>query len=543
MDLLLDIYGFLAVVLHGLLLTAQAIALGGIAFLFLLAMPMAREFGESGPVMRRRCAHLLRWSAITGTVVAATSLAFQVSLLMATLDQSLGRSLTASFGISGLVEVVSSGAIAVLAGRPGKDRTVLLVAAFVLLAAAVATTHAMARIEGRALPLLLTALHRVAGATWIGAIPYFLIALTTCPQRWREIGARFSSVAMVSVAVLAASGLALSVPYVGSFEALYGTSYGVMLCLKVALFAGLLFLGGMNFLTVRLSGRGPSAPKRLQRFAEAEIGIGISVFFCAASLTSLPPATDLTQDRVSLAEYVEALAPRWPSLRTPDAASLAIPMLQARLDAETAAREAEPQPAFVPGAGLPPPRNAADIAWSEYNHHWAGILVLTVALLALAERTGRAPWARNWPLLFVLLAVYLEYRDELQNGSVTLLDSLRDPEAVQHRVVYCVGAAFGLFEWAVRTGRLRQPLAPLAFPTLTGIGATLLATHSHALANVKEVLLIEVTHIPIVLLGIAASSSRWLELRLDPPEGRIAGWVWPFCFLMIGVLLLMYREA
>jgi putative copper resistance protein D len=542
-DLLLDIYGFLAVVLHGLLLTAQAVTLGGIAFLLLLTVPMALKFGESGSVMRRRGARLLRWSAITGTVAAATSLAFQVSLLMATLDQSLGQSLTASFAICGLVEVVSSGVIILLAGRSSRAHSVLLVAAFVLLAADVATTHAMARTEDRALPLLLTALHRVAGATWIGAIPYFLIALTTCPKRWREIGARFSSIAMVSVVILAASGLALSIPYVGSFEALYGTSYGVMLCLKVALFAGLLLLGGMNFLTVRSPRSGPATPKRLQRFAEAEIGIGISVFFCAASLTSLPPATDLTQDRVSFAEYAEALAPRWPSLRTPDAASLAIPMLQSRLDAEAAARRAEPQPAFVPGAGLPPPRNAADIAWSEYNHHWAGILVLTVALLALAERTGKAPWARNWPLLFILLAVTLEYRDELQGGRVNLLDSLRDPEAVQHRAIYSLVAAFGLFEWAVRTGRLRQPLAPLVFPILTGVGATLLATHSHALANVKEVLLIEVTHMPIALLGIAAASSRWLELRLDSPESRIAGWVWPSCFLMIGALLLTYREA
>src|SRR5262245_46700869 len=68
-----------------------------------------------------------------------------------------------------------------------------------------------------------------------------------------------------------------------------------------------------------------------------------------------------------------------------------------------------------------------------------------------------------------------------------------------------------------------------SFPILTGIGATLLVAHSHDLANVKEVLLIEVTHMPIALLGITAAWFRWIELRLRPPEGGIAGWVWPLC--------------
>jgi putative copper resistance protein D len=37
--------------------------------------------------------------------------------------------------------------------------------------------------------------------------------------------------------------------------------------------------------------------------------------------------------------------------------------------------------------------------------------------------------------------------------------------------------------------------------------------------------------------------SRWLERRLAPVEGRIAGWVWRGCFVMVGLVLLAYREA
>ena len=55
--------------------------------------------------------------------------------------------------------------------------------------------------------------------------------------------------------------------------------------------------------------------------------------------------------------------------------------------------------------------------------------------------------------------------------------------------------------------------------------------------------MIELTHTPLALLGVTAGWSRWLELRLDPPAARVAAWVWPVCFALVGVVLLAYREA
>ena len=114
----------------------------------------------------------------------------------------------------------------------------------------------------------------------------------------------------------------------------------------------------------------------------------------------MPPAVDLTQDRVSWHEIVERNTPEWPRLSSPDHDALALPALQAKLDAEAAHHSAAPQAAFVPGSGDLPPRNAADIAWSEYNHHWAGLFVVAIGLLALLQRAGLR-WARHWPLLFL----------------------------------------------------------------------------------------------------------------------------------------------
>lgn len=50
------------------------------------------------------------------------------------------------------------------------------------------------------------------------------------------------------------------------------------------------------------------------------------------------------------------------------------------------------------------------------------------------------------------------------------------------------------------------------------------------------------THVPLALLGMTFASARWLELRLAPAEGAIAGWVWRSCFLLVGLFLVLYRE-
>jgi putative copper resistance protein D len=352
---------------------------------------------------------------------------------------------------------------------------------------------------------------------------------------------------MVAVAAIALSGVAMGFAYIDSLEAIYGTAYGVMLSTKVAMFCGLLGFGFMNFRIGEKLRRNADAPVlRMRRFAEVELGIGLTVFFAAASLTSLPPATDLRDQRVTVAEIVERMAPQMPSLTSPDHATLAIPALQAQLDAQ-AARESRPAPAaFVPGAGVPPPSNAADLLWSAYNHHWAGIFVLAMGLLGLIEKSRYGRWARHWPLLFIGLAAFLLVRSDPEVwplGDVGVLDSLRDPEVLQHRIFVLLIVAFGLFEWGVRIGKIKSPNAALVFPLMTGIAAALLLTHSHSLGNTHQELLIEWTHTPLALLSIAAAWARWLEIRLQPDEATIPSWTWRICFVLIGLLLLDYREA
>ncbi len=92
-----------------------------------------------------------------------------------------------------------------------------------------------------------------------------------------------------------------------------------------------------------------------------------------------------------------------------------------------------------------------------------------------------------------------------------------------------------------------KPWARLVFPLLCAGGGAVLLTHSHAIANLKDQLLIELTHTPLALAGIVAGWARWLELRLDPRTKpiawRIAHWLWPRVLHLVGLMLLNYREA
>lgn len=548
MELLVDLFGYLSIIVHGLTILSQSMALGGVLFLIGLTRPL--DLPEIGDTAGR----IAGYAAIGLCLSEFATVALQAAVLMATVDLPLLNVLSASFAIAGMVKMAAAALLAVLLLRPARPAPSAMLAALVAVAllAATLTTHAAARMSGRTVLLLVEGLHQFGAAIWIGGLPCFLMALRRVrdPLLFRRIGNRYSRLSMIGVACILASGLIMSLAYIGDWAGLYGTAFGVMVGAKIAMFLMLLALGAGNYLLLERLRADPATPTlRLRRFAEVEFGLGIAIFFAAASLTSVPPAVDLSQDRASWSEIVARNTPEWPRLTSPDHDALALPALQAKLDQEAKAHAARPQEAFTPGSGELPPRNAADIAWSEYNHHWAGLFVALVGILALANRAGVRP-ARHWPLVFIGLGIFLLIRSDPETwpmGDIGFFESLRDIEVFQHRAVVLLVFVFALFEWRVRTGNLGDRWPVLVFPLLCASGGILLLTHSHAISNVKEQLLIEITHTPLALFGLMAGWGRWLEIRLDPRLNptvwRVAGWAWPVCILLCGLLLLNYREA
>lgn len=559
MALLIDLFGYLSVIVHGLVILTQSVALGSVFFLAGLARPFAGELGIDGPVLERRVARVAGWSALGLVAAEGAYIGMQVAVIASTTGLSVGGVIGADFAVAGLVKIAAALLIAgllLLRGRAAP--TVLLLAlCLVALAAATLTTHAAARVEGRGPLLLVEGLHQFGAAIWIGGIPVFLMMLGRLQDGtgWRRVGARFSRMSMVGVGSILLSGTVMSLAYIGDVWGIYGTAYGVMVGAKIALFGMLLCLGLGNFLVVERLRRSPASPVlRMRRFAEAEIGIGFTLFFAAASLTSVPPAIDLSADRVTLSEIVERYRPVVPRLSSPDHDTLGVSKLQSQLDREAGEEKKPSSSAFVPGSGELPPRNASDIAWSEYNHHWSGIFVLAAGFLALLAQAGIRP-ARHWPLLFIGLGFFLFIRSDPEVwplGQIGLIESLRDVETLQHRAFLVLIFGFAIFEWRVQRRGIaseagRAGWQPLVFPLVAALGGALLLTHQHAISDVKDQLLIELSHTPLALAGVMAGWARWLELRLDPERDRtlrrVAGWTWPACLVVVGLILLLYREA
>jgi copper resistance protein D len=543
---LLGVFGFLVILLRASILCFQTIAVGGIVFLLVVAR--GPQFGQESwldPATR-----LIRWSALALALAQVSFVISNTLVLTSSADLSIAEALGANYVIAGVIAIAAG--LVVFLWRGGLNRVnPLLVPAALMIVSSVMTSHSASRIEDRYGLAAFTTVHYLATASWIGGLPFLLFVTkhSTNLDVLTRVSQRFSRLAQISVALLFAAGLGLSVWFVGSWNAIYGTAYGVMVSTKLILFGCLLLLGAANYFLVRAMGAGardPDAKISLIRFAEVEIGIGLTVILAAASLTSQPPGVDLTQDRVTLHEIARRYAPRMPRLSSPDLKQLAGSSNEIRRRAEAEGRKLPS--AFVPGGGALSVNTPADIAWSEYNHCWAGIFVLLTGLLALLSRNEHFAWAKMWPLVFLGLAVFLFLRSDPENwplGPNGFWESFLVSEVLQHRVAVVLVITFATFQWRVENNRVQSHAAALVFPAVCALGGVILLTHTHALSNVKEQLLIELSHTPLAILAVIAGWSRWLELRLPQSIGtrKYLAWVWPVCFIMIGLILMGYHEA
>ena len=316
-------------------------------------------------------------------VTEICSVAANSAILIGSTNMRLAEIAGANFWTSGILVITGAVTVAALV-RTSLARIVCPIACTMILAGSVMASHAVARLEHRGVLVCLTLVHHLAGAAWIGGLPYLLVALRRSNDS-REAGiiiSRFSRLAMLSVLMLTGAGAALALMYAGSVAATTGTTYGVMLLSKVVLTLLLLVFGAMNFRIVRAVRRGGSpALLPLRRFTEAEVGIGMTVLLAAASLTSTPPAIDVLARGVTPAEIAQRMAPRWPRMVTPALSELspAKPL--------TASWNSATPDSSVPGQSVQS-NTAADIAWSEYNHHWAGLVVLATGIPVSALRGG-----------------------------------------------------------------------------------------------------------------------------------------------------------
>ena len=522
------------VLLRALGLLGQALVLGGAVFGLAVLRPWLTGAADAS-VLRRHVVRLVRAGGLLLLAAQATALLLTLSSVADEaawpLADFLATPLAQASGLRVTAGLAALGAAAWIARRPRADGPWLALLAAGLAAAGTAawTSHATARLDGREALLAVDVIHQVASAVWGGALVHLtVLVLARGDVAWPAGALRaFSRVAQVAVAALGASGFLLALVYVGDPGALIGTAYGGMLLAKTALVIGLLALGAANFRAVRrLPPTRTMLPVRLGRFVEVEAGLAVTLLFVAASLGSAPPGVDIVRDRATAAEIAARFAPRWPAFSTPSFTELAS---AAAIDDPLA------------------PRTAADIAWSEYNHNVAGAFVLFIGILAALHRLAGVAWARHWPLVFLALSAFLLLRTDPNawplSPTQTFWGSLVDPEILQHRALALLPGALGAFEWLVLERRLAAPGWARVAPLLMAVGGGLLLAHAHPLVGVKESYLMEVTHLPLGLLGVLIGWTRWLELRLPAVDRRIPARIWPPALALVGLLLVLYREG
>jgi copper transport protein len=143
-------------------------------------------------------------------------------------------------------------------------------------------------------------LHVAAASVWLGGLVALGLALLHPGDR-APLLRRFSNVALISVAVLAATGVIGAFAELRSVDQVWATGYGRLLIVKSALFASLVAIGWLNRyrLVPRLSLDG------LRRSVAVELALFVGLVAAVALLTDLQPG----RDRLARAAVAEAEGP------------------------------------------------------------------------------------------------------------------------------------------------------------------------------------------------------------------------------------------
>lgn len=195
----------------------------------------------------------------------------------------------------------------------GKSRSQRTCAASIVLAAGLVGTLALAGhaaansgAEGN-VQLIADVVHLIAAAAWVGALVPLALLLRAVRGEQNEpsiaVGRaavlRFSTLGIVSVGTLVATGVVNSWTLVGSVGALTDTDYGRLLMVKIALFFIMLSVAAAN--RFRLTPRpkqklstiaSHDALLQIERNSLIEASVGAIIIVIVAVLGTLPPGTE-----------------------------------------------------------------------------------------------------------------------------------------------------------------------------------------------------------------------------------------------------------
>jgi copper transport protein len=200
--------------------------------------------------------------------------------------------------------------IALWVDRPTEERRTI--ASLLALAGALAGAAAVLVLPGaaghaaqtspRGVTVFLDWLHLVCGSVWLGGLLGLLVLWRSLPGARRVAGLivavpRFSNVAFVTVLLLLGTGIGETVVHLPVLQALWQTSYGKVILIKIAILLATLPLAGLNLLRTKpgllaaaeQATLGERPAGLLRRLVGGEALLIAGAVFAAALLSSLAP--------------------------------------------------------------------------------------------------------------------------------------------------------------------------------------------------------------------------------------------------------------
>lgn len=158
--------------------------------------------------------------------------------------------------------------------------------------------HAAASPNFTSLMIAADWLHVLGGASWLGSLLSVMvigvpIAMTLEPaDRWVTVGTlvnAFSPVALASAGVVVVSGVFASWVHLEHLSALWQTTYGKVLLVKLLFVAITFGIGGYNFKRVQPQLSNQIGTARLRRSAATELGTAFLILLVTGLLTGISP--------------------------------------------------------------------------------------------------------------------------------------------------------------------------------------------------------------------------------------------------------------
>jgi putative copper resistance protein D len=193
----------------------------------------------------------------------------------------------------------------------------------------------------------------------------------------------------------------------------------------------------------------------------------------------------------------------------------------------------------------------AGIAYSEFNHHLTGMLVVIIGLSELRHALATRFWAWTRFLLpgalFTAGSFLLIWSDHnaWPIGSLSFMQTFfgSDQEIFQHKSYGLLSLTVGAIELLRRFGQIRHAVWVAPLPLFAIIGGLMLFAHSHG--DHPSAHQIAMDHAIMGSMAVTAGSSKLLADWLRSPSNRGSPrWElpWASLILLIGIQLLMYSE-